>query len=74
MSTAYTYQGCEILQVTRGQCVHCGARHVYSVLVAEAHGDAARKLPRAFYTCDRGLLPGHYSPHECHGGLARDAA
>lgn len=72
MST--TYNGCEILQVTPGQCACCGARWVFSVLVAQAKGDSDRKIPRAFHTCDRGFLPGHYSPHACRGDLARDAA
>ena len=69
-----TYNGCEILQVTRGQCAQCGARSVFSVLVAELHGDPDGKIPRVFHTCDRGLIPGRYFPHDCRAGLARDAA
>jgi hypothetical protein len=72
MSTKYI--SCEILQVTRGQCERCGARSVFSVLVAESAEDSGRMSQRAFFTCDRGVLPGHYYVHDCHRVMARDAA
>ena len=65
-----SYHGCEILQVTPAQCLECGARWVFSVLVADPRGES----PRAFHTCDRGLLPGQYFPHECWRCSTRDVA
>jgi formate dehydrogenase maturation protein FdhE len=44
-----------ILQVTRAQCPACGAREVFSVLVAESTGACGRNGGRAFHTCNRTL-------------------
>jgi hypothetical protein len=67
MSTRYI--SCEVLQVTPGQCERCGTRSVFSVLVAESTDDSDRMSQRAFYTCDRGVLPGHYFVHHCGEAL-----
>ena len=69
-----TLNGQEILQVTRAQCLVCGARSVYSVLVAESTGACGRNGGRAFYTCDRTLLPRHYFRHDCEREAAVEAA
>jgi hypothetical protein len=71
MSTTY-YEGRAILQVTRGQCTQCRARTVFSFLVAESSADG--EPYRTFYTCDRSLIPWHYSVHECRSGLDKNAA
>jgi hypothetical protein len=66
--------GQEILQVTRAQCRACGARSVFSVLVAESTGACGRDGGRAFYTCDRTLLTKHYVRHNCEREAALEAA
>jgi hypothetical protein len=69
-----TFNGHEILQVTRAQCPACGARSVFSVLVAESGDAGDRNGRRAFYTCDRALLTRCYSCHDCERETAADAA
>jgi hypothetical protein len=60
-----TFNGCEILQVTPGQCPACGARSVFSVLVTES-ADAGDRTPlRAFYRCNRTPLSRRYYYHDC---------
>lgn len=66
--------GQEILQVTRAQCLACGAREVFSVLVAESTGACGRNGGRAFYTCNRRLLTMHYFRHDCEREAALEAA
>jgi hypothetical protein len=73
-----TFNGHEIVQVTRAQCPACAARSVFSVLVTES-GDADNPNGRrAFYTCDRAPLTRRYSYHDCkretaqRGGSAQD--
>jgi hypothetical protein len=65
------YEGRTILQVTRGQCVQCRARDVFSVLVAESSADG--EVYRTFYTCEHSLIPWHYSAHECRNELDNSA-
>lgn len=69
-----TFNGREILQVTPGQCPACGARSVFSVLVAESD-DAGDQIPlRAFHTCNRAPLSRRYYYHDCKDESAREAA
>lgn len=66
-----TFNGREILQVSKAQCEVCGSRLVFSVLVAGANRVAGRKWDRAFYMCDRAMLSRHYVPHDCQSESKR---
>jgi hypothetical protein len=69
-----TYNGCEILQVSRGQCMFCRARSVFSVLVSESTCGADAEHRRTFYTCERSLIPRRYFAHECQGDLSQECS